>query len=276
MNIITAIQIQKKNKDKYNIFLDNQYAFSVFENTLIHFSLVKNMTLTSEQQLNIMKYDAFEKLYHKALVFISYKMRTKKEVKDKLQTIIEQDTQWNEEIIDSILTELEQNKFIDDLLYIDLFIEENHLTKKKGYKAVIFDLMQKGIDKQTILQHAKFSLKKEHENALFLATAYLKQQKLVSFKHKQQKLFQFLLKKGFSTDVVKHTIDNLNLEIDEEVELLTIQKIAHPIVKKYMTLYDSKSFKYKLKDALYRKGFTKNIINQYIEQVMEEIEHYNE
>ena len=41
---ITKISIQKKAVDRYNIFLDDNYAFSVTEDILIKFNLRKGLT----------------------------------------------------------------------------------------------------------------------------------------------------------------------------------------------------------------------------------------
>lgn len=270
MGKITSIQLQQKNKDKYNIFIDDNFKFSVFENTLIHFNLKKGMVVSNEQQLAITKYDLVEKLYAKALQFIAFKMRTKHEFYTKLQNLIQDHTEYHDIIIEDILCKLTEQQLIDDSHYIELFIAENNLTKRKGYKSVIFDLTQKGIDKQLILEHAKFPLKTEYENALFLAQNFLKQKQSLPYRQKKEKLYTYLLQKGFTAAIAKKIIEQLQLEPNEDDEKRLLEKIGAPIFKKYVRLYNKKVLQFKLKEALYKKGFAMHLINTYITEKMEE------
>ena len=41
MNEITKIEIQKRNKDRYSIYIDGEYSFGVYENVIIKYALQK-------------------------------------------------------------------------------------------------------------------------------------------------------------------------------------------------------------------------------------------
>ena len=45
MKVITKIGRQKNNPERYNIYLNDEYAFAVDESTLIKFGLMKGKTL---------------------------------------------------------------------------------------------------------------------------------------------------------------------------------------------------------------------------------------
>ena len=45
MKVITKIGRQKNNQERYNIYLNDEYAFAVDESTLIKFGLMKGKTL---------------------------------------------------------------------------------------------------------------------------------------------------------------------------------------------------------------------------------------
>lgn len=45
MAVITKITRQKRNEERYNIFLNDEYAFSVDESVLVKYRLTKGMTI---------------------------------------------------------------------------------------------------------------------------------------------------------------------------------------------------------------------------------------
>ena len=60
MTIITKVTSQKR-KGRYNIFVDNEYAFSVSEKILTQFRLLKGTELTSEKIAQIKEAEADSK-----------------------------------------------------------------------------------------------------------------------------------------------------------------------------------------------------------------------
>lgn len=58
---ITKITTQKKRKDRYNIFVDEKYAFSVDEEVLLKFQLKKGMELDDLLLAEIQFHDEIQK-----------------------------------------------------------------------------------------------------------------------------------------------------------------------------------------------------------------------
>lgn len=52
-SVITKITVQKRRKDRFNIFVDGEYAFPISEAVLIKIGLFKGMELTKERQKEI-------------------------------------------------------------------------------------------------------------------------------------------------------------------------------------------------------------------------------
>src|SRR5690625_147307 len=78
--IITKISRQKKNTSRYNIFIANEYAFSVSEDVLVRYRLYKGMELTRELMKEIKASESWNKVYSDALFYLNYRMRTEKEM----------------------------------------------------------------------------------------------------------------------------------------------------------------------------------------------------
>src|SRR5699024_5449048 len=113
MTKIARITTQKKHKNRYNIFLDNgqseKYGFSVDEAILIEYGLRKGLELDDSMITTLIQKDTLHKSYTQAINFLSFRMRTKKEIYDYLVKK-EVDTEHITKIIDKLIAE----KLIDD------------------------------------------------------------------------------------------------------------------------------------------------------------------
>src|SRR5699024_1360736 len=84
---ISRITMQKKNKHRYNIFLqrDNEvkdfYGFSVEEESLITFDLRKGKQLTNAELEQLQQFDTIQKYYARAIQYLGYRMRTEQEIR---------------------------------------------------------------------------------------------------------------------------------------------------------------------------------------------------
>ena len=96
MKVITKIGRQKNNPERYNIYLDETYAFAVDEGTLIKFGLMKGKSLEQFDIDEIVYEDEIAKAFNKALNFLSYQMRSEQEVRKKLLS-----NEYGEAVVDS-------------------------------------------------------------------------------------------------------------------------------------------------------------------------------
>ena len=91
MSKVTRISVQKKNKNRYNIFLqeegEERYAFSVEEETLIEAGLRKGQILDRDMIKSLERKDLLHKSYNRAINYLSYRMRSIKEIADYLSEI---------------------------------------------------------------------------------------------------------------------------------------------------------------------------------------------
>ena len=77
-NIITDITAQKKNKHRINIFIDNQYAFSVNSDRALN---LKTGDEISQNQVNqLKKADETDKAFNLSLYFLKFRPRSRTEL----------------------------------------------------------------------------------------------------------------------------------------------------------------------------------------------------
>src|SRR3990172_716848 len=84
MNQITDIVQQKKDPKRVNIFLDGKFAFGISLESKIVNHLKIGEQLTAEKVQNLIFSDQVERLYDKAIKFLSYRPRSEKEIRDNL------------------------------------------------------------------------------------------------------------------------------------------------------------------------------------------------
>ncbi|NLY80165.1 MAG: recombination regulator RecX, partial [Lysinibacillus sp.] len=125
MQARAKITRQKKNQERYNIYLNEEYAFSVDESTLVKFGLTKGKILDSFEIDEITYEDEIAKAFNRALNFLSYQMRSEYEVRKKLL-----DIGFGEAVVLEAIRKLERLGFLNDETYSKAFLE----TKKKSAK----------------------------------------------------------------------------------------------------------------------------------------------
>ena len=130
--------------------------------------------------------------------------------------------------------------------------------------------MDKGIDK-VIIQD---TLAESYDFDTQLDTATYLAEKLVMTKYSRlplkalkQKVTAHLTQKGFSYDISKLALSNLELESDLENESDLLQKELEKLLKKYSRKYDGYDLKQRVTNGLARKGFDFDIINRELREI---------
>lgn len=203
--IITKIEKQKKGNNRYNIFLDGEFAFGLYKDTIADFGLRVNDLLDEFRIARIKESDEFNFSKRTAFKYLSYKSRSKKDVYKKLK-----EKKISDETIRKVISYLEEQKFLDDRAYAKMFVQSQLLNKPIGKKTLTIKLMQKGFDKELIeeILENNFSEETEIENAKKLLKKYsLKIKSEDPFK-KRKKSFAYLVSRGFDYEIVNRLLDS--------------------------------------------------------------------
>ena len=75
---ITALEAQKKNRHRVNVYLDGRFAFGLQE--ALAFPLKVGQTLSPEEMKQLQERDEAEVAYERALTFLSYRPRSRAEI----------------------------------------------------------------------------------------------------------------------------------------------------------------------------------------------------
>lgn len=84
LNIITKIEEQKRNKDRVNIYIDDEYAFSLSREVLIKEGIKLKEKVDIEKIKKAAKEDNYMKCKSAALRIIERTHKTEKEIRERL------------------------------------------------------------------------------------------------------------------------------------------------------------------------------------------------
>lgn len=262
MKVITKIGRQKNNQERYNIYLNDEYAFAVDESTLIKFGLMKGKTLEQFDIDEIAYEDEIAKAFNKALHFLSFQMRSEYEVKKKLL-----DAGHGEAVVLEAIRKLENLGFLNDATYSKALLETKKRTMKKGPRAIRQDLKKKGIDKSLqdeVLE--TFTYEEQLDIAMQLAEKEVRAGNRKTPTQVKQKIQDVLMRKGYSFSIVSDVLERIKLEREEDEweEMITTQ--GEKIWRKFASKFSGTERNMKVKQALYQKGFPIEVINRFIEK----------
>lgn len=259
---ITLIEVQKKNKKRFNIYLNDQFAFGISENTLVKFALHKGQELDRDFVKDIKEVDKADYAYQIAVRYLSHQLRSEKEVRDKLK-----EEAIEPAVIETAIEKLQKVKLIDDTVYGQSYTRTAMNINKKGPKMIERELKNKGLSDEEISQSiAEYDQEIMNENALDIAEKYFqKQLRKASHRNAIQKTKQYLVQKGYDSDVIQELMCQLSADNeDEDQEIAVLMKDLEKYMRRYQKL-KVKDRTFKVKGMLYNKGYSSELINQAIE-----------
>ncbi|AOH53425.1 recombination regulator RecX [Peribacillus muralis] len=256
---ITKITTQKKRKDRYNIFVDEKYAFSVDEEVLLKYQLKKGTELDDLLLAEIQFHDEIQKAFTDALHYLSYRMRSESEIRLYLKK-----KETEEPIIKEAIYKLYSFNYLDDLEFAKAYVRTHVNGGNKGPTTLKLELKEKGIKEKLVLEAMKeYPLDLQIEHARNLAGKSIKKEKNISERALRQKVEQTLLRKGFPRDVILEALEDVTVEKDEDEQWSSLCHHAQKLERRYGNL-ERFEYEQKMKQALYRKGYPIELIDRFL------------
>jgi len=203
---ITKVEVQKKNKDRYSVFLDDEFAFGVHVDVLVMHGLRKGLELDKDELETLIHDESVKKAVLAGIKYISYKQRTSKEVADKLR-----DLEHTPDQIEEALEKLKEMAFLDDERYAEEFVDTRQI--RYGRKRIFLELRKRGIPEH-IAEHALntvLDVDAGYETALEMGRKKYAQCEGLEAQKAAARVQGMLLRKGYSYDVVNRIIKELGI-----------------------------------------------------------------
>lgn len=196
--IIIAIEKLKGRAREYSILLDTGQEFSVHEDTMVEYRLLKGKELSQQLYEQIVAGEQLHKAYMSALQYLSRRAHASGEIQRKLQR-----RGYEVETIDVVIAKLKQQGYIDDQQMAQMWVQERIEFGKKGRNLIQYEMQQKGFSSAEIAE----AFRHVEEDAE-LAGAYALLCKRIAhtkgdLKDRQRKISQYLLRRGFTHTTVR-------------------------------------------------------------------------
>jgi len=266
--VVTKITVQKKRKDRFNVFVDGEYSFPISEAVLIKVGLHKGMTLTKERSAEIEKENYDYMAYTTAVNYLSYSLRSEKEVRKKLQ-----EEEISPDAIERALTRLIDQNYVNDRIYGESYTRTAANLNLKGPQLIANELKGKGLSEEDIAFSLKqYPQKLQLENAQTIAEKQLRKQSRVSSHEAASKIRLHLHQKGYPSDIVLEVMAAIETEKEEEDEMAALRMQGDKLWRRYERKAKGRELHQKVRAGLYQKGYPGELVSAYIEAKEQEAE----
>lgn len=201
---ITSVTQQKKRKDRYNVFIDGEFAFGIDGVDLLYYKLKEGTELSKERYDEITEQLVFINARETAMRYIDYKRRTEKEVRAKLNG------EYSADIVERVLELLKRYKIVDDAEYARLYIKDCLNLKGWGKKRILTELYARGIPRELAEPHFSGTEDVLSEKAEKLLERRIKGN--IQDQKEYKKHMDFLLRRGFDYTAAKNALEKYTNE----------------------------------------------------------------
>ena len=211
-------RFEELDKSKVKIYIDEEYAFLLYQKDIKHFKLEEGELISQECYDKIMEDTIYRRAKQKAIAILVFMDRSEQELRKKLS-----ETGYPSAIVDRTIAYVYEYGYIDDERYAAAYIRAKMNTKSK--MIIKNELSHKGISKEMIenafyteydLKENEFGAEDAELNAIKKAVA--KKTKIPEnlTPELKQKLIASLFRKGFEINKIKQVLGEYEAEKDNE------------------------------------------------------------
>ena len=202
--VITALKLQRRKKNRVNVFIDDQYRLGVQRTIAAGLKVGQELSETDIEQLK--DKDEEQRAYERSLRYLSRRPHSEKEIANKLsRNRIEIDVQ------DQVLKRLREASLVDDVEFARVWVENRQIFRPRSGLMLRSELRGKGVSKEAI--ETALEGFDEADAVLTVARKARKRYGDLAEEASNRRLRQFLARRGFSFELISST---LSILMDEE------------------------------------------------------------
>lgn len=211
---ITKLATQERNTERVNMFLDDKFACGLSLNSVAKFNLYIGKELSGEEYGEILHHDLTERVFNRAVTYISKAVRSEKQIRTYLTNLLfkkrgvwfdELDKDSGNEVVDFIIEKLKSYSYINDEEFAEQFVLSRMKSKPRGKYILVSELISKGVSKDIAEEKVNELVADEYS---ILQRVYEKKYGESKISKEDRKKIDFLLRKGFNWDLIEKFINN--------------------------------------------------------------------
>ena len=205
---ITALVVQKRNKERVNVFVDGEFAFGLA--MIEALKLRKGQLLDDDEIAHLKALDEIEVAHERALHYLSYRPRSVAEVRSNLKE------KYSDTAIEAVLERLERAGLLDDEAFARFWVDNREQFGPRSERALRYELRQKGVPDSAI--EAALSDLDEEDAAYRAALSRVYRYAQADEETFKKRLGGYLSRRGFSYATVRDVLDRVWQELATQTD----------------------------------------------------------
>jgi regulatory protein len=197
---ITALVVQKRNKQRVNVYLDGEFAFGLA--MIEAMKLSKGQQLSDEDIARLEALDEVEVAKEKALDYLSYRPRSVEEVQRSLL-----DKDFSPYAVEIVIDKLLEAGLLDDEAFARYWVENRERFKPRSRRALRYELRRKGLSDAAI--DPALEDVDEYDAAYRAAESRVRRYRNADEATFRKKMGGYLQRRGFSYSITRDVLDTL-------------------------------------------------------------------
>lgn len=197
---ITAIETQKKRPNRVSVFIDGEFAFGMDASDALYYKLKEGEEITPEKHTLIMEELILSKAKDYAMGYLSFRLRTEREMRDYLTG-----KEFGSIVVDEVVRLLYKYNYLNDYEFAKSYVLDSFKLKKWGDLKIKYELGIKGVKPETIsraIEEAETEI-----DRIEIITALIERKVKNSFDQldakEKHKIFSYLQGRGFLYDDIE-------------------------------------------------------------------------
>lgn len=265
MSMIKIDKVSQRKNNLYDVHFSNGEKLAVYDESLVRHRLLSGRELTEEELKEIYEAVQYDQAYVGALKYISYKLRSLNEISNYLSE------EYEPYVVKDVVRRLMDENYVNDEIYSEALKNTMLNTSDKGPKLLEMELKKHRVDEGIIMRKTgEFSDLVDAERMNKIKDKEFKKYK-GSKRQFSLKLQEKLMNKGYYKE---HT-DMIDFNDDFD-ETPYFERDYEKIYRRYKSKYDGFKLRQKLTEALLRKGYSFDLIQEKTGEMTDETTGYDD
>jgi len=204
MGTITAINSQRRNPNRYSIFIDGKFVLGIDKKTVEDMDLKVGKLIDEKDFKKITSQEELNKAQAYALMLLGYRERSLREIRMRMRR-----RGYEEKLIDRVVNYLKDRNLINDKRFAQLWAESRI---KKGYGSwrIKSEFEQKGVDREMTDEILKDLYSGIDEVQVALDLVKKKRWLLKEPQRLTERVSSLLRRRGFSFEVISNVVEKIH------------------------------------------------------------------
>jgi regulatory protein len=202
--VIETVKAKKSGRNCV-LLLDNGEELECSKDIVLKHTLIKGRILTQDELERIINEQRIIDVKQTAYNFVSYKPRTEKQVRIRLDG-----KGFSDDECETALNFLREFDLINDERYAESFIKDLLMKKPASESKIMIDMLKRGIPKSIVIWaiHKIYPVEAKYDMAVKAAAKKMKVIRHKPLEKRKDSLIRYLLSLGYEWDLIKRVVND--------------------------------------------------------------------